>query len=98
VNDDVPLKEYLLALINAQREDLSRAIRDTQETAKAALAASEKAIEKAERANEKRFESVNEFRATLTDQAARFITRKDAWGYVIAGIMALAAVYEALKR
>ena len=38
-----------------------------------ALTASEKAIGKAEAANEKRFDSVNEFRAQLADQAATFM-------------------------
>jgi hypothetical protein len=40
-----------------------------------AFTASEKAISKAETASEKRFESVNEFRQTLTDQAATFMQR-----------------------
>ena len=42
-----------------------------------ALAAAEKAVIKAESASEKRFESVNEFRNTLKDQAATFITRTE---------------------
>jgi hypothetical protein len=37
----------------------------------------EKAIAKAETATERRFEGVNEFRAQLSDQAARFITRDE---------------------
>ena len=40
------------------------------------FASQEKAILKAEVANEKRFESVNEFRKTLTDQAVSFATRE----------------------
>lgn len=44
----------------------------------AALAAAEKAVGKAEKAGEKRFDSVNEFRQTLTDQAGTFVTRKEA--------------------
>ena len=44
---------------------------------KLALEAAEKAVLKAENASEKRFEAVNEFRATLSDQAAAFITRKE---------------------
>ena len=43
----------------------------------AALASAEKAVGKAESANEKRFESVNEFRAQLTDQAALFLPRTE---------------------
>lgn len=40
-----------------------------------ALNASDKAITKAEAANERRFEGVNEFRAQLSDQAATFLNR-----------------------
>lgn len=40
-----------------------------------ALASSDKAITKAEVATERRFEGVNEFRAQLADQAARFLNR-----------------------
>lgn len=47
------------------------------EQVKLALDASDKAIGKAEIASEKRFESVNEFRQTLTDQAGTFIPRKE---------------------
>lgn len=42
-----------------------------------ALAAADKAVTKAETANEKRFESVNEFRGTLADQAATLISRTE---------------------
>ena len=40
--------------------------------------AAARAIEKAESANEKRFESVNEFRAQLTEQTASFLPREVA--------------------
>lgn len=43
-----------------------------------ALDASKEAIIKAETANEKRFDSVNEFRQTLTDQARTFMARTEA--------------------
>jgi hypothetical protein len=43
----------------------------------ATFAGAEKAIVKAEAATEKRFEGVNEFRAQLSDQAARFVTRDE---------------------
>lgn len=42
-----------------------------------ALDASEKAITKAETATDKRFESVNEFRATLSDLSDRMATRRE---------------------
>ena len=44
----------------------------------AAFVAAREATTKAENANERRFESVNEFRQTLSDQAATFITRAEA--------------------
>lgn len=43
----------------------------------AALAAQKEAVNKAESASEKRFESVNEFRAQLADQNKTFATRND---------------------
>ncbi len=42
-----------------------------------ALETSEKAIVKAESATEKRFDSVNEFRATLADQATKLLPRAE---------------------
>jgi len=43
-----------------------------------ALSSSEKAISKAETATEKRFDSVNEFRGTLNDQASKLLPRAEA--------------------
>ncbi len=48
---------------------------DQEQAVQAALAAAEKAVVKAELASDKRFESVNEFRAQLSDQANTFISR-----------------------
>jgi len=44
----------------------------------AAFLSSEKAIAKAESASDRRFESVNEFRAQLTDQATKFMPRAES--------------------
>jgi hypothetical protein len=44
---------------------------------KTALISAKEATAKFEAANEKRFEGVNEFRATLSDQAATFISRTE---------------------
>ena len=43
-----------------------------------ALAGSEKAVSKAETATEKRFDAVNEFRGTLSDQTATLLPRAEA--------------------
>jgi hypothetical protein len=55
---------------------LEEQVKANSEKVQIALAASEKAIMKAETATEKRFEAVNEFRQTLSDQAANFVTRE----------------------
>lgn len=60
----------LIALLAERKESQEVAVR-------AAIDAAEKATIKAESATEKRFESVNEFRAQLTDQAATFVTRTE---------------------
>jgi hypothetical protein len=44
---------------------------------KAAFASSEKAIDKANTASEKRFEAMNEFRGQLSDQQSTFMTRNE---------------------
>lgn len=50
----------------------------SQEALVAALNSGTRAVEKSELANEKRFESVNEFRKTLSDQTQSFIPRAEA--------------------
>jgi len=77
------LKEYLCDKIEAQSESI-----------KIAMVASKEAIVKAENANEKRFESVNEFRNTLKDQQAGLIPRTE----YDAGHMALGEKVNALKE
>jgi hypothetical protein len=47
------------------------------ETMKAAMLAQREAVQKAEVANEKRFDSVNEFRRTLSDQTSSFMPRQE---------------------
>jgi hypothetical protein len=59
----------------ARVEEQIKAIKDA---AAAALTTTQKAIDKAEVATEKRFEGVNEFRATLSDQARLLMPRLEA--------------------
>jgi hypothetical protein len=58
-----------------QQKAMETALTAADKAVQAALAAQEKAITKAETAAEKRFESVNEFRATLADQQSQLLTR-----------------------
>lgn len=66
-----------MALDAVNREFHEHIVQVRSET-QAALVSSERAIGKSETANEKRFESVNEFRQQLADQAALFIPRREA--------------------
>ncbi len=59
-------EKFVMLNLSAQKESVA-----------AAMAASEKAINKADSAIEKRLESVNEFRSQLKDQASTFITRNE---------------------
>lgn len=60
------LKEYIEQRFNSQELAIA-----------AALTGAEKAVMKAEVATEKRFDSVNEFRRTLSDQATTFLHRAE---------------------
>jgi crotonobetainyl-CoA:carnitine CoA-transferase CaiB-like acyl-CoA transferase len=70
-------KEALNAAFAAQKAATDAALTAADKFAAAAMQAAKEAVEKAETANEKRFESVNEFRAQLTDQANTFLPRSE---------------------
>jgi hypothetical protein len=62
--DIITLREYVDVRFEAQ-----------QKAVEAALASADRAVVKAEAASDKRFDSVNEFRKTLSDETATFLTR-----------------------
>jgi hypothetical protein len=62
---------------NSLRELMINGQHAAHEAVAAALASAEKAVGKAELAAERRFESVNEFRKTLSDQTSTFIPRAE---------------------
>lgn len=62
----------------AQQDAVESALRAAQEAVQAALESAERATTKAEDAANDRFESVNEFRATLADQANNFMNKDTA--------------------
>ncbi len=62
----------------AQQTAMQTAFEAADRAVQAALQAAEKAVGKAESASEKRFDSVNEFRATLSDQATNLMPRVEA--------------------
>lgn len=67
-----------------QTKALDAAFKAAEQAVQTALASAEKAVTKAETAAERRFESVNEFRQTLTDQAATFMPRAEAESRLVA--------------
>ena len=71
---DVSLREYLMAQIDAAERRADLRFEAMKEQVAAAFASSQRAIDKADEATEKRFEGVNEFRSALSDQATRFVT------------------------
>ena len=66
------------AAFAAQQLAMQTALDAAKEAVNTAMVASEKAVIKAENAAERRFESVNEFRAQLADQARTFMPRTEA--------------------
>jgi predicted transcriptional regulator len=73
---DVSLREYLIALIHAAEQRSDARFESMKDQVDAAFRASQEAINKAELAADKRFESVNEFRAVLADQQRDLVTRQ----------------------
>ena len=61
----------------AQDKAVAVALVAAEKAVQAALLSAERAVGKAEIATEKRFESVNEFRAQLADQSATLLTRTE---------------------
>lgn len=87
--EKIDLKEYIEALLVEKDKRYEQKFSDTKIAVDAALIAADKAVAaalagqkeavtKAEIAAEKRFESVNEFRSTLSDQQRTLIPRAEA--------------------
>lgn len=62
--------------INTMKETVDARISSTEAALRQSQESAKEAVTKAEHANEVRFHSVNEFRKTLSDQTAFFITRQ----------------------
>ena len=84
-NDGVYLKELfnsqidnLKMLIDANDKNYNQRFENVIQATKSALDAADRAVNKAEMASEKRFDAVNEFRATLSDQQRTLMPRNEA--------------------
>jgi len=73
----IAAKEAVAMALQAQKEAVATAFIAQEKAVAAALASAERAVTKAEQAAEKRFDSVNEFRAQLSDQAGTFFPRAE---------------------
>jgi hypothetical protein len=69
--------KVLQTLIDANDKNYNQRFDNVSQATSAALASADRANTKAETATEKRFDSVNEFRATLQDQQRTFIPRAE---------------------
>jgi hypothetical protein len=74
---DVSLREYVTMMIQLEMTRLGERFLAVEKSTQAAFDNSQRAIDKAAIATEKRFEGVNEFRSALADQASNFVTRSD---------------------
>lgn len=71
-------KELLMAIIEGNDVRYGQRFDASKEAIAAALNAAKEAVQKAEAAAEKRFEGVNEFRSTLSDQQRTLMPRQEA--------------------
>lgn len=83
-NDGIDLKDLFNAqfdnirtLIDANDKNYNQRFENVIQATSNALAASDRAVSKAEGASEKRFDAVNEFRATLADQQRNLMPRNE---------------------
>jgi chromosome segregation ATPase len=82
----------------AQQTAMQTALTAARESTQSDLLAAKEAVGKAEVAAEKRFESVNEFRAQLADQAGTFMPRSEAMTIVQSNTERIQAINTQLER
>ena len=70
--------QHVLSLIGANDHRYEQRFTDQEQLVANALAAAKEAVIKAEQAAEKRFDAVNEFRATLADQQRTLMPRAES--------------------
>lgn len=91
-------QKALADALQATQKSAADALQAIKETTSNTLAAAKEAVAKAENANEKRFESQNEFRQTLTDQQATFVTKAEADARQQASILQIKALEDDMSK
>lgn len=76
--EPITLRDHLTMLLVATQDKNEVRFVAMEKATAAALAAAQRAVEKAEIAVEKRLEGMNEFRGTLSDQASMLMPRAEA--------------------
>jgi hypothetical protein len=76
--EQVEIKEYILALLSERDLRYSQRFEAQEKAMNLSLFSAKEAVTKAEAAAEKRFESVNEFRNTLSDQQRNLMPRTES--------------------
>jgi hypothetical protein len=70
-------ERYVIARFQAQEDAVHTALIAAEKAVNAALASADRAVAKAEASADKRFENVNEFRASLNDQTRTLMPRAE---------------------
>jgi hypothetical protein len=92
------LYTHFTAALLALDERTHERVNAQEDVARAAMVAAAIASDKAERATEKRFDGVNEFRETLKNQQALFVTRSEVYALVGAACTVMLIVAHYLPR
>jgi len=87
----VSLKEHLEALIDGVDRRFTEVIADRDVRIQIALAAAKEAVDKAEKADDKRFTLLNEFRGQAADESKKYALRENVE-------QSLAAINERVNR
>src|SRR6267142_4536484 len=74
---DVSLRDFLLKIMDERDLRFEARFEALSSTQKESMESAEKAILKAEAANEKRFSAINEFRGQLADQQGTFVRKTE---------------------
>jgi multidrug efflux pump subunit AcrB len=77
LRNEMTQEDHLKEIMDERDKKYMQMFKASQDAVSAALAAVHETNNKAEMAAEKRFESVNEFRSTLSDQASRLLPRSE---------------------
>ena len=89
------LHSHVVRLLQESDKRYEQRFQAQEKSVKDALASADRAVNKAETASEKRLDSVNEFRKTLSDQTGTFLTRAEfywAVGFLLTLILGVAAL------